>query len=147
MGRILTAQQADGRRTDPPGIVSEPDGTDSVVIGRYVRPSRFGMDMLTSSERRRLDDEGYLALEGVVEPRRGAAMRARLGELLTVTPHDHAGTLIAGGLLDEAVFDAAWLRPRVLAAVRHVLGDACRLTGLASRGVRPGHGQQALHVD
>jgi ectoine hydroxylase-related dioxygenase (phytanoyl-CoA dioxygenase family) len=94
-----------------------------------------------------LDDEGYLALEGIVEPRRVAAMRRRLEELLAVTPQDHAGTLIVGGLLDEEVFDAAWLHPRLLAAVGHVLGDSPRLMGLSSRGLRPGHGQQALHVD
>jgi hypothetical protein len=105
------------------------------------------MDVLTKVERQRLDDEGYLALEGIVEPRRVSAMRARLEELLAVTPQDHAGTLIVGGLLDEEVFDAAWLHPRVLAAVGHVLDDVYRLTGLSSRGLRPGHGQQALHVD
>jgi ectoine hydroxylase-related dioxygenase (phytanoyl-CoA dioxygenase family) len=105
------------------------------------------MDMLTSSERQQLDDEGYLALEGLVEPRRVQAMRKRLEELLAVTPQSHEGTLIVGGLLDEEVFDAMWLHPRLLAAVRHVLGDAHRLLGLGSRGLRPGHGQQALHVD
>src|SRR5262249_16615393 len=74
-------------------------------------------------------------------------VRARLGELRAVTAEDLAGTLIVGGLLEEEVFDAAWLHPRVLAAVRHVLGEECRLTGRGSRGIRPGHGQQALHVD
>jgi hypothetical protein len=106
-----------------------------------------GMDMLTKSDRQRLDDEGYLALEGLVEPRRVEAMRTRLEALLAVTPQDHAGTLVVGGLLDEEVFDAAWLHARLLAAVQHVLGDAHRLLGLGSRGLRPGHGQQALHVD
>src|SRR5262245_58096119 len=105
------------------------------------------MDALTANERQRLDDEGYLVLERLVEPRRVQAMRARLEALLAVTPQDHAGTLIVAGLLEEPVFDAAWNHPRVLAAARHVLGDSCRLTGLASRGLQPGHGQQALHVD
>lgn len=49
--------------------------------------------------------------------------------------------------MQEVTFDAAWGQPRVLAAVRRVLGDDLRLLGLASRGLRPGHGQQALHVD
>jgi ectoine hydroxylase-related dioxygenase (phytanoyl-CoA dioxygenase family) len=105
------------------------------------------MDQLTRDERQRLDEDGYLTPEGLVEPRRIAAMRARLEALLAVTPQDHAGTLIVGGLLDEEVFDAAWRHPRVLEAARHVLGDEVRLTGVASRGIRPGHGQQALHVD
>jgi Phytanoyl-CoA dioxygenase (PhyH) len=105
------------------------------------------MHSLTASEHQRLDDDGYLALEGIVEPRRVDAMRTRLEELLAVTPQDHSGTLIVAGLLDEKVFDAAWLHPRVLAAVKHVLGEQHRLTGVALRGLRPGHGQQALHVD
>jgi hypothetical protein len=105
------------------------------------------MDSLTSSERQQLDDEGYLALGALVEPRRVQAMRTRLEALLGVTPQNHAGTLILGGLLDDEVFEAAWLHPRLLAAVRHLLGDGYRLTGIGSRGLRPGHGQQALHVD
>jgi hypothetical protein len=105
------------------------------------------MEGLTGAERQRLDEEGYLTLVGIVEPRRVQAMRARLETMLAEAPQDHAGTLIVGGLLDEEVFDAAWLHPRVLAAVGHVLGDDHRLVGLSSRGLRPGHGQQALHVD
>ena len=105
------------------------------------------MDALSPRERQRLDDDGYLALEGLVDPPRVRAMRSRLEERLAVTEQSHAGTLIVGGLLDEPVFDAAWNHPRVLAAMRRVLGDDHRLLGLASRGLRPGHGQQALHVD
>jgi hypothetical protein len=105
------------------------------------------MESLTARERQRLDDDGYLALEGVVEPGRVRAMRSRLEELLIATPQDHAGTLIVGGLLEEEVFDASWRHPRVLAAVRHLLGEGHRLLGLGSRGLRPGHGRQALHVD
>ncbi|MBX6315999.1 MAG: phytanoyl-CoA dioxygenase family protein [Isosphaeraceae bacterium] len=105
------------------------------------------MDLLTASERQHLDDDGYLALEGIVPPHRVQAMRDRLQELLAITEQDHCGTLIVAGLLAEEVFDAAWLHPRVLAAVRQVLGDGFRLTGVASRGIQPGYGQQALHVD
>jgi hypothetical protein len=105
------------------------------------------MDDLNDQERRRLDDAGFLALEGLVAPDDVEAMRTRLEERLSLTPQDHAGTLIVGGLLDDEVFDPAWRQPRVLAAVEHVVGRSYRLTGLASRGLRPGHGQQALHVD
>jgi len=94
------------------------------------------MDQLTVSERQSLDEDGYLALECVVESKRVKAMRTRLQELLAITQQDHAGTLIVGGLLEEEVFDAAWLQPRVLAAARHVLGDQFRLTGMWARGLR-----------
>jgi ectoine hydroxylase-related dioxygenase (phytanoyl-CoA dioxygenase family) len=105
------------------------------------------MDLLTPSEQQRLDDDGYLVLEGIVQPNHVKAMRDRLEELLLITEQEHRGTLIVGGLLEEEVFDAAWLHPRVLAAVRHGLGDAFRLTGAIARGIRPGHGQQAIHAD
>lgn len=105
------------------------------------------MSDLSTHEIQRLDDDGFLALVGSVPPQRVKAMRERLEELLAVSPQEHAGTLIVGGLLDEEVFDAAWQHPRALAAVRHVLGDDHRLSGVSSRGIRAGHGQQALHVD
>jgi len=105
------------------------------------------MDLLAASEQQQLDHDGYLVLEGIVQPNHVQAMRDRLEELLLVTEQEHRGTLIVRGLLEHQVFDAAWLHPRVLAAVRHVLGDGVRLTGVSSRGIQPGHGQQALHVD
>lgn len=126
-----------------PEFVSCPEEADWRL--RFVKRGR--MEVLSAHERQRLDEEGCLALEGIVERNCMKAMRARLDELLEVTPQDHAGTLIVGGLLEENVFDAAWLHPHVLAAVRHVLKDEYRLVGVGSRGLRPGHGQQALHVD
>jgi ectoine hydroxylase-related dioxygenase (phytanoyl-CoA dioxygenase family) len=102
---------------------------------------------LTKREIDQLDQDGYLILEGLVEPARVAKMRSRLEQLLEGTPQDHAGTLIVGDLLKDEVFDAAWNHPPVLEAVRHLLGPDSRLMGLFSRGLRPGHGQQALHVD
>jgi hypothetical protein len=105
------------------------------------------MVLLTATERKQLDEDGYLTLERVVEPNRVKAMRVRLEDLLAVIPQSHRGTLIVAGLLDDEIFDAAWLHPRILAAVGHVLGDEYRMLGVASRGIRPGHGQQALHVD
>jgi ectoine hydroxylase-related dioxygenase (phytanoyl-CoA dioxygenase family) len=104
------------------------------------------MDLLARRERQQLDEDGFLVLENVVQPKRVKAMRDRLEELLAVTKQ-RRGTLGVAGLLEEETFDAAWLHPRILAAVRHILGDELRLTGVASRGISPGHGQQALHVD
>jgi ectoine hydroxylase-related dioxygenase (phytanoyl-CoA dioxygenase family) len=95
----------------------------------------------------KLDADGYLALEGLVPAKQVAAMKQRLQTLLDSTPQSHAGTLIVAGLLAEPVFDAAWNHPRVLAAVEHVLAGSVRLWGVSSRGLRPKHGQQGLHVD
>jgi ectoine hydroxylase-related dioxygenase (phytanoyl-CoA dioxygenase family) len=105
------------------------------------------MDLPARRDHQQLDEDGFLVLENAIEPKRVKGMRDRLEELLAVTKQSHAGTLVVGGLLEEEVFDTAWNHPRVLAAVRHILGDEFRLTGVASRGIKPGHGQQALHVD
>jgi hypothetical protein len=105
------------------------------------------MEILSSTESQRLDDDGYLVLEGLVQPEQLRTMRTRLQQLLAVTAQEHAGTLIVGGLLGMEEFDAAWMHRRVLAATRQVLGEDFRLLGVSSRGLRPGHGQQALHTD
>ena len=105
------------------------------------------MDLLTASERQRLDEDGFLTLRNIVRPSRLTAMRKRLEALLAVTKQEHLGTLVVPGLLEEELFDAAWLHSRVLDAVGQVLGEGFRLMGVALRGIRPGHGQQAMHID
>ena len=102
---------------------------------------------LTLREQQELDRDGFLAVTGVVNARQLQAMRDRLDQLLAVTPQDHAGTMIVNGLLNEPAFDAAWQHPRVLAGVEQVLGPSYHLMGVFCRGLRPGHGQQALHSD
>src|SRR5262249_20693352 len=99
-----------------------------VGTAEFRQPGVSDMELLAASERQQLDDDGYLVLESIVRPNHVRAMRDRLEELLLVTEQEHRGTLIVGGLLEEEIFDAAWLHPRVLAAVRHVLGDGVRLT-------------------
>ncbi|MEM8533746.1 MAG: phytanoyl-CoA dioxygenase family protein [Chloroflexota bacterium] len=105
------------------------------------------MEPLTNSEQLQLENDGYLALPGIIDPECIGEMKARLEVLLAATKQDHAGTLIVSDLFDDAVFDIVWQHPRVLGAVRHLLGADFRLTGVSSRGLRPGHGQQALHSD
>ena len=92
------------------------------------------MDLLTASERQRLDEDGFLTLRNIVRPSRLTAMRKRLEALLAVTKQEHLGTLVVPGLLEEELFDAAWLHSRVLDAVGQVLGEGFRLMGVALRG-------------
>lgn len=105
------------------------------------------MDALTASERHRLDADGFLALEGVVVAERVRSMKARIEELHAATQQAGARLQVGKNLLEEQLFDAAWCHPRVLAAVVQVLGGGFRLLSVGSLSPRPGHGQQALHVD
>jgi hypothetical protein len=105
------------------------------------------MNALTGCERQRLDDDGFLAMEKIVQPNRVTAMSRRLDELLVVAEQKHRGTIVLQALLEDEVFDDSWLQPRVLAAAGHVLGEGFRLTGVALRGILAGHGQQAMHID
>lgn len=105
------------------------------------------MDVLTASECRRLDSDGFLLLGEIVEPRLVRSMRARLEELHAITEQCGGRLQVGINLIEEEVFDAAWRHPRVLAAVAQVLGDAYRLLAVGSLSPRPGHGGQALHVD
>lgn len=100
------------------------------------------MDTLNS-----LDRDGYVALEGLVDRQNVAVMKNKLEHLLAITPQQHAGTLIAGGLIEYPEFDLAWNQPPVIAAIQYVLGDDPLLLGVTSRGIRTGHGKQALHTD
>ncbi len=105
------------------------------------------MDVLTASESQRLDTDSFLPLGEIVEPGRVRAMRARLEELHAITEQGGGRLQVGKNLIEEEVFDAAWRHPRVLAAVAQVLGDGYRLLAVGSLSPRPGHGQQALHVD
>ncbi|MFO0939886.1 MAG: phytanoyl-CoA dioxygenase family protein [Pirellulales bacterium] len=99
-----------------------------------------------------LERDGYIALPGIVEAKHLTPMRRKLEQLLATTPQQHAGkqhagTLIVGGLIEHPEFDMAWNQTDVIAAIRSVLGEDPLLLGVSSRGIRPGHGQQALHTD
>lgn len=74
-------------------------------------------------------------------------MRSKFEQLIETTAQEHACTLIVGGLISNAEFDLAWKHPRILSAIESVIGPDPLLLGVSSRGLRPGHGQQALHTD
>jgi hypothetical protein len=109
--------------------------------------SNRAAQVLSPKELEQLDSQGYLELPSIVPTKDIRAMRSRIEALLAITPQEHAGTLIVGGLVEEPLFDPVWSHPRVLAAIAHVLAAPMRLVGVSLRGLRPGHGLQALHVD
>ena len=45
------------------------------------------------------------------------------------------------------VFDILYTHPKLLSAIRHILGDELKLSSLNFRSAKPGKGAQKLHVD
>ena len=111
---------------------------------------------MTPDERRQLDGQGYLLLDGCMGDDLLAALRARIGELFE-EEGDHAGSefrteAIAhrlANLVDKGeVFRRAIVHAAVLERVRHVLGPDIKLSSLNARSADP-HTDvgQPLHVD
>lgn len=112
-------------------------------------------ETLSPDERRLLDEQGYLRLEGVLAAEEVAAfaacvddIAAREGERAGSEWYREVGVVRLCNLLDKSpLFERCLTEPRVLAAVHRVLGDDFKLSALDSRNPLPGHGRQALHVD
>ena len=118
---------------------------------------------LTDEERAFLDEEGYLPLHDVLTSEEagrlaervdailadeGAAAGRELHESPMIKHPTEKGAARLSDLVNKSpAFDVCFTRPRVLAAIAHVLGDAFKLSSLNSRASLPGHGLQALHAD
>jgi ectoine hydroxylase-related dioxygenase (phytanoyl-CoA dioxygenase family) len=114
-----------------------------------------GQDMISEQERNLLDENGYLALEGVLSADTLARMTARLEELSELEGEDagkevhqeDGATRLSDLINKDAMFDICFTHPRVLAGIGHVLRDSFKLSSLNYRAAMPGRGLQALHVD
>lgn len=110
---------------------------------------------LSEDERRSLDENGFLALPGVLSPEQVQAVCARLDELLAAEGdsaghevHTEAGTQRLSDLVNKTdLLDVTFTHPRVLAAVAHVLSGDLKLSSLNGRMALPGRGGQHLHAD
>jgi ectoine hydroxylase-related dioxygenase (phytanoyl-CoA dioxygenase family) len=108
------------------------------------------------STQRQLDELGFTVLEGVMRPALLQGLRDRINALFDAEgdaagseflqePHAHR----LANLLDKgAIFQEAIVLREVLACVRHVIGDDCKLSSLNARAADP-HSPvgQPLHVD
>ncbi|HSS49781.1 MAG TPA: phytanoyl-CoA dioxygenase family protein [Thermoanaerobaculia bacterium] len=111
-------------------------------------------DVLTQAEKDQLDRDGYLPLEGVLPLEEVSALNKRLAELTAaegdragLEVHQEKGTDRLADLVNkDAKFEVCFSHPRVLAAMKHVLGEF-KLSSLNSRAALPGEGHQALHAD
>ena len=112
-------------------------------------------DTLTDGEKEQLDRDGFLPLPGILSMEQVDALRQRTRELSLQEGadagkevHQEAGADRLSDLVNkDPVFAICFTRPRVLAAVAHVLGGDLKLSSLNSRAALPGEGLQALHLD
>jgi ectoine hydroxylase-related dioxygenase (phytanoyl-CoA dioxygenase family) len=112
--------------------------------------------LLSAAERATLDEQGFLALPGLLDPATTAAIVRRFDELVEtegdqagLEAHREAGTDRLANLVDkDPLFDLVWNNPRQLSAIAHVLGwQPEKVFSLNGRSARPGQGHQNLHVD
>jgi ectoine hydroxylase-related dioxygenase (phytanoyl-CoA dioxygenase family) len=111
---------------------------------------------MTDTQKSALDENGYVLLDGFIDPSLLAGLRDRLQALLD-REGDHAGAefrrepnahRLANLVNKGEVFEHAIALPALLDAVRHVLGPDIKLSSLNARSADP-HSQdgQPLHVD
>lgn len=111
--------------------------------------------VLSPGELESLDEQGYLPLHGILTTAEAAAWRRRLqelaeaeGEQAGLEVHQEEGTVRLSNLIDkDPVFEKCITEPRLLGAIRHVLGPRFRLSSLNARAAQPGQGLQGLHAD
>jgi ectoine hydroxylase-related dioxygenase (phytanoyl-CoA dioxygenase family) len=111
---------------------------------------------MTDQEKRQLDDDGYVLLQGAIDDALLRELRTRILEQFEAEgdraghefrTEEHAHRL--ANLVDKGeVFRRAIVLPRMLELVRHVLGPEIKLSSLNARSADP-HTDvgQPLHVD
>ena len=112
--------------------------------------------MLAQSQKRQLDELGYLELPGFVPPRLLAKLRERV-ETLWEQEGDEAGsefrhepgTRRLANLVDKgAIFAELVVMPEILECIEHVIGPNYKLSSLNARSANPHNAEsQPLHVD
>ncbi|MBK34876.1 MAG: phytanoyl-CoA dioxygenase [Gemmatimonadetes bacterium] len=112
-------------------------------------------ELLTEDEKSFLDREGFLPIEKAMTADQVRALRTRFDELVKregaaagKEVHQEEGTHRLSNLIDKGeMFHLCISHPKVLAAMRHVLGPFFKLSSLNGRAALPGQGLQALHAD
>src|SRR5215472_2057795 len=112
--------------------------------------------MLTRSECRQLDEQGWLALRGLMPPELLARLRRRIDELFAAEGEragsefkQEPGARRLANLVNKGeVFHRVIAMPRVLECVGGVLGPQFKLSSLNARSASP-HStcRQPLHAD
>jgi ectoine hydroxylase-related dioxygenase (phytanoyl-CoA dioxygenase family) len=112
--------------------------------------------LLSNDDRVTLDEQGYLALPGLIDAATVRALVRRFDELVAsegdragLEAHQEAGTDRLANLVDkDPLFDLCWNNPLQLSAIAHVLQwQPEKVFSLNGRSALPGQGHQGLHAD
>jgi ectoine hydroxylase-related dioxygenase (phytanoyl-CoA dioxygenase family) len=102
---------------------------------------------------RRLDDDGYAIVEGVLTREEATAVGTELRRLLDGVPggrnffEGFKTRRLYAGFGKTRVLDALATHPLVLGALEHVLGEHFQLSGPTAIEIGPGEVEQVLHRD
>jgi len=127
-------------------------GADRDAAGNLRFDRGGGLDGVLRS---RLDEAGFVVLEGVMSSELLEALRERVAELYD-READRAGAEFKqepgcrrlANLVDKgSVFERVIAQPRILSCVEHVLGPRFKLSSLNARTALPGCDPQPLHAD
>lgn len=110
---------------------------------------------LRDSEKQTLDQQGYLILENVIDPKWLKELRdgfenlaAKSRESAGNQSSQESGTRHVVILPDDGpIFERIYTNAQLLAAVYHILKREMKLSGMHGRDPLPGFGAQGLHAD
>ncbi len=111
------------------------------------------LDRSVADVTRRLDDDGYAIVEGVLTADTVATIGAELRRLLDGVPRGrndfegHQTRRLYALFAKTRVLDPLALHPLVLGALEHVLGSHFQLSGPTGIDIGPGEVEQVLHRD
>ncbi len=121
----------------------------------FLQSLDINFDPLSSSQKRCLDEDGFLILKDMISPEWREELVQRFEQLIEqergrkredFEAEDGARRL--SNLVNKGqIFDAIYTNPLVLSAVHYVLQRPFKLSSLNGRDAIPGEGQQPLHVD
>lgn len=132
-------------------------------MNNHFQKMGVSIDLLSLEEQQFLRDNGYLNLGKLLDYESLQVIRKRVNEILdeegenagaelmqspSIRHPKESGANRLGDLVNKgAAFDVFYTHPKVLAAIRLVLGNQFKLSSLNYRAALPGAGLQKLHVD